>query len=72
MTEPDDRLDALLRATVLPHDQGAAAAAATRAAALAELRTHRRRRSWAGRLESTALVAAAAAQLVWVMGTLLR
>jgi hypothetical protein len=70
MTDDRDPLDALLVASLRSRDQDAPRAAATREAALAEFRHHHRARSWRYRLEAGAMMTAAAAQLVWVVGSL--
>lgn len=68
--DPRDPLAALLRAALPAHDQPDAQIAATREAWRAELRHHHRARSWRYRLEAGAMMTAAAAQLVWVVGSL--
>ena len=70
MTGPVDPLDALVRAALPAHDQPDPQIAATREAWRAELRHHQRPRSWRDRLEAGAMMTAAAAQLVWVVGSL--
>ena len=70
MTDDRTPIDDLLRAALAPHDQPDLRVAATRAAALAELRDGRRRRSWRYQLEAGAMMTAAAAQLLWVVGSL--
>lgn len=72
MTEDREPIDELLRARLARHDQAPAPAAATRAAALAVLRHEVRARTWRYRLEAGAMMTAAAAQLVWVVGALFR
>jgi hypothetical protein len=72
MTADREPIDQLLRAALPPHDQPTAQIAATRHAALAALRHEVRSRSWRYRLEAGAMMTAAAAQLVWVVGALFR
>lgn len=72
MTEDREPIDDLLRATLVPHDQPRDQLAATRHAALAALRHETRSRTWRYRLEAGAMMTAAAAQLVWVVGALVR
>ncbi|MBK9034224.1 MAG: hypothetical protein IPL61_23670 [Myxococcales bacterium] len=70
MTDDRAPIDDLLRTALRPYDQSDLRGAATRADALAELRHSHRGRSWRYRLEAGAMMTAAAAQLVWVVGSL--
>lgn len=68
----DDELDRVLRSNLTAHDVDGERASAVRTAALAELRhsVRRHRRPWRT-FEAGASLAVAAAQLVWVINTLL-
>ncbi len=72
MTDDREPIDQLLRAALAPHDQPSARSTATRDAALAALRHQVRSRSWTYRLEAAAMMTAAAAQLAWVVGAIVR
>jgi len=72
MTDDREPIDQLLRAALAPHDQPSARSTATRDAALAALRDQGRSRSWTHRLEAAAMMTAAAAQLAWVVGAIVR
>lgn len=70
MADDHAPLDDLLRAHLAPGAQDDARADLIRTAAQLELRQAHRQSSWRYRLESGAMLAVAAGQLVWVFGSL--
>jgi hypothetical protein len=70
MTDDREPLDQLLRAALAPHDQPSAQITATRDAALRRAAPSGAVALVAYRLEAAAMMTAAAAQLVWVVGSL--